>query len=214
MKISIILADDHPAILEGMQAYLQKDEQFIIIETVNNGVSLLNSTLLNQADVILLDLNMPGLDGLKVLEELKNKSAKAKVIVITNYDTQELIKDCRLKGASGYLLKSGKLALLSEAIRKVFKGKYFFPTLEEQLSAPSSPSFFDDFLKKHKLTKREVEIIRLVCQNMRTKEIAERLYLSEFTIYTHRKNIIKKLEIGDSTLALYDFAIKNNLIMN
>lgn len=211
MKISIILADDHPAILEGIQAYLEKDAQFSVIDTVNNGLDLLNSTLLNEADVILLDLNMPGLDGLEVLEELKKAPIKARVIIMTNYDTQELIKDCRLKGAAGYLVKSGKLTLLSEAIIKVAKGKSLFPKPAEQTA---SPSYLDDFLRKHKLSKREVEIIRMVCQNMRTKEIAERLYLSEFTIYTHRKNIMRKLEIGDSTLALYDFAIKNNLIMD
>ena len=211
MKISIILADDHPAILEGIQAYLEKDPRFSIIDTVDNGLNLLNSTLLDQADVILLDLNMPGLDGLEVLEELKKSPIKARVIIMTNYDTQELIKDCRLKGAAGYLVKSGKLTLLSEAIKKVAKGKSFFPKPEEQTA---SSSYLDDFLKKHKLSKREVEIIRMVCQNMRTKEIAERLYLSEFTIYTHRKNIMRKLEIGDSTLALYDFAIKNNLILD
>ncbi|WP_316750965.1 response regulator transcription factor [Pedobacter gandavensis] len=214
MKISLILADDHPAILEGIQAYLQKDAQFTIIDTVNNGLNLLNSPRLREADVILLDLNMPGLDGLKTLEELKKMSVNARVIIMTNYDTQELIKDCRLKGAAGYVIKSGKLTQLTEVILKVFKGKRSFPILEEQSNEGPSYSFFDDFLKKHKLTKREVEIIRLVCQNMKTKEIAGRLYLSEFTIHTHRKNIIRKLEIGDSTLALYDFAIKNKLILN
>ncbi|SHF09324.1 response regulator [Pedobacter caeni] len=214
MKISIVLADDHPAILEGIQAYLSKDERFNIIDSVTNGLALLRSESLQHADLILLDLNMPGLDGLKTLDELKSKSLKAKIIIMTNYNSPELVKDCRLKGASGYVIKSDKLEQLSGIILKVLEGKPYFPVLEEDKTDAASFSYFDDFLKKHKLTKREVEIIRLVCQNMRTREIAERLYLSEFTIHTHRKNIMRKLEIGDSTVALYDFAIKNKLIMS
>lgn len=214
MKISIILADDHPAILEGIQAYLSKDDQFNIIDSVYNGLALLQSEAIHRADLILLDLNMPGLDGLKTLDELKSRSLKARIIIMTNYNSPELIKNCRSKGASGYVVKSGKLELLSGIILQVLEGKTYFPLLGEDQTGASSFSYFDDFLKKHKLTKREVEIIRLVCQNMRTREIAERLYLSEFTIHTHRKNIMRKLEIGDSTVALYDFAIKNKLIMN
>lgn len=214
MKVSIILADDHPAILEGIQAYLGKDDQFNIVDSVYNGLALLQSEAIHRADLILLDLNMPGLDGLKTLDELKNRSLKAKIIIMTNYNSPELIKDCKSKGASGYVVKSGKLELLSGIILQVLAGKPYFPILGENQNEQGSFSYFDDFLKKHKLTKREVEIIRLVCQNLRTREIAERLYLSEFTIHTHRKNIMRKLEIGDSTVALYDFAIKNKLIMN
>ncbi|MCD0488163.1 response regulator transcription factor [Pedobacter sp. MC2016-14] len=213
MQISLILADDHPIVLEGIQAHLKKDSRFNIIAAVSNGLELLQSEQLLSTDLILMDLNMPGLDGLKTLDELKARGVKAKIIILTNYHSSELIKDCRLKGASGYMVKSDQLPLLEETILKVMAGKQIFPTLEEK-EANSSFSFFDDFLKKYKLTKREVEIIRLVCQNLKTKAIADRLYLSEFTIHTHRKNIMRKLEIGDSTLALYDFALKNNLIAN
>lgn len=214
MKISIVLADDHPAILEGIQAFFSKDDRFIVSDAVTNGLDLLNSIALHQADIILLDLNMPGMDGLKVLEQLHFKAIKARTIVMTNYNTPELMKDCKSKGASAYVLKSDQLDQLPNIILKVFSGKTSFPLLEMPSSDHASFYYFDDFLKKHKLTKREVEIIRLVCQNMRTKEIALRLYLSEFTIHTHRKNIMRKLEIGDSTVALYDFAIKNQLIVS
>lgn len=212
MKIKLILADDHPIVLHGISAHFSTDVRFEIIAMVNNGIELLNNKMLFEADVILLDLNMPGLDGLNALEQLKRKEIKAKIIVLTNYHSFELVKDCKLKGASGYIVKSDELQNLATNILKVVDNILIFPTFDEKEIPDIKFSYFDDFLKKYKLTKREVEIIRLVCQNLRTKDIALRLYLSEFTVHTHRKNIMRKLELSDSTVALYEFARKANLI--
>lgn len=212
MKIKLILADDHPVVLHGISAHLSTDDRFEIIAMVSNGIELLNNNGLFDADVILLDLNMPGLDGLNTLDQLKRKQIKAKVIVLTNYHSFELVKDCKLKGANGYMVKSDELQNLGTSILNVMDNKLVFPIFDEKELPDIKFSYFDDFLKKYKLTKREVEIIRLVCQNLRTKDIAERLYLSEFTVHTHRKNIMRKLELTDSTVALYEFARKANLI--
>lgn len=212
MKIQMILADDHPVVLKGISAHFSQDERFHVIAMVNNGLELLNSVVLDKADIILLDLNMPGLDGLKAITGLIEKEIKAKIIVLTNYHSFELVKDCKLRGASAYVVKSDELQNLANTILNVIAGKEVFPSFDEKENPDASFSYFDDFLKKYRLTKREVEIIRLVCQNLRTKDIAERLYLSEFTVHTHRKNIMRKLELSDSTVALYEFAIKANLI--
>ncbi|RZK35676.1 MAG: response regulator transcription factor [Pedobacter sp.] len=212
MTIQIILADDHPVVLKGISAHFKQHERFKVIAMVNNGLELLNSLVLDKADIILLDLNMPGLDGLKAITGLKEKGVKAKIIVLTNYHSFELVKDCKLRGASAYVVKSDELQNLANTILNVVDGKEIFPSFDEKEMPDATFSYFDDFLKKYRLTKREVEIIRLVCQNLRTKDIAERLYLSEFTVHTHRKNIMRKLELSDSTVALYEFAIKANLI--
>lgn len=212
MKVKIILADDHPVVLNGIRAHFATDQRFEIITVVNNGLELLASNLLTEADIILLDLNMPGLDGLKTLTELQNKNIAAKIIVLTNYNSAELIKDCKAKGASGYLVKTDELHNLAVNILAVMEGKPVFPNSETKEVTDDRFTYFDDFLRKYRLTKREVEIIRLVCQNLKTKDIAERLYLSEFTVHTHRKNIMRKLELSDSTVALYEFAIKAQLI--
>jgi DNA-binding NarL/FixJ family response regulator len=212
MKIQMILADDHPVVLQGIKAHFSSDDRFEIIAMVNNGLELLNSSVLNKANIILLDLNMPGLDGLKAITGLIEKEIKAKIIVLTNYHSFELVKDCKLRGANGYIVKSDELQHLASTILAVMEGKEVFPSFDEKDIPEATFSYFDDFLKKYRLTKREVEIIRLVCQNLRTKDIAERLYLSEFTVHTHRKNIMRKLELSDSTVALYEFAIKANLI--
>lgn len=212
MKIQLILADDHPVVLHGIKAHFDQDERFEIVGMMNNGLELLNSPLLTKADIILLDLNMPGVDGLKALQELKKRGIKAKIIVLTNYHSHELIKNTKAYGANGYIVKSDELHQLAHSLLMVMDGKDCFPDLNANEPNESPFSYFDDFLKKYKLTKREVEIIRLVCQNLRTKDIAERLFLSEFTIHTHRKNIMRKLGLSDSTVALYDFALKANLI--
>lgn len=212
MIIKLILADDHPVVLNGIKAHFAADNRFDIIAMVSNGLELLQHPLLPLADVVLLDLNMPGLDGLKALDSLKNKKLNAKIIVLTNYHSFELVKDCKAKGAHGYVVKSEDLQNLANHILTVIEGKELFPNHYEKDDTDNKFSYFDDFLKKYKLTKREVEIIRLVCQNLRTKDIAERLYLSEFTVHTHRKNIMRKLELSDSTVALYEFALKTNLI--
>lgn len=212
MPIKLILADDHPIVLKGIKAHLKNDERFEVIATANNGMELLNLSGLTLADIILLDLNMPGIDGLDALSELKRKRINAKIIIHTNYDAVELIKDCKFRGANGYVVKSAALQYLSSSILTIYNGGEVFPSFEEKEHAILKFSYFDGFLKKYKLTKREVEIIRLVCQNLRTKDIAERLYLSEFTVHTHRKNIMRKLEISDSTVALYEFALRTNLI--
>lgn len=212
MKIQLILADDHPVVLHGIKAHFDNDERFEIIGMMNNGLELLNSPLLVQADIILLDLNMPGVDGLKALQELKKRKIKAKIIVLSNYHSQELIKNTKVNGANGYIVKSDELHKLANSLLTVIDGQDIFPDFNPKAPNESPFSYFDDFLKKHKLTKREVEIIRLVCQNLRTKDIAERLFLSEFTVHTHRKNIMRKLDLTDSTVALYDFALKANLI--
>lgn len=212
MKLKLIIADDQPVVLAGLKMLLQSDDHFEILATVHNGMELLNLINLEHADVVLLDLNMPGIDGLKALTELRRKKIKAKIIVYSSYEAFELIKECKLSGADGYLLKTIAPAVLCKSIIDIYQGEEIFPVVEEKEAHPSKFSYFDDFLKKFKLTRREVEIIKLVCQNLRTKDIAERLYLSEFTVHTHRKNIMRKLEISDSTVALYEFALKAKLI--
>jgi DNA-binding NarL/FixJ family response regulator len=212
MKLQLIIADDHPTVVLGLKSLLEKDKRFELIGSASNGMELLNLKNLEQSDVILLDLNMPGIDGLSALKELRRKKIKSKIIIYSHYDAFDLIKECKVNGANGYLLKSTQSNQLLPAIFSIYKGQEQFPNMEEKELQTSKFSYFDDFLKKYKLTKREVEIIKLVCQNLRTKDIAELLCLSEFTIHTHRKNIMRKLEISDSTVALYEFAIKTSLV--
>ncbi len=213
MKTRVIIADDHPVVIEGIKEILDKSGQFEIIEIFNDGKSLIQSSLLADADLLLLDLNMPGMDGLQLLEYLGKGDLSLKIIVVTSYASTQLAEQCRAAGVHGYLIKSDALYDLARSVNDVLCGHLVFP----DFSRPEQPvkndfSYFDEFLKKYRLTKREVEIIRLVCDDHNSKEIADRLNLSTFTVQTHRRNIVKKLGLDDSKISLYRFAVENGVI--
>jgi len=213
-QLNIFIADDHPFLIQGIEKHLNADDRFKVIGTCSNGLALITNNLLRQSDVLLLDLNMPHLNGLDSISRLRDAGHAIKIIVHTSYDSIGLIKDCRKRGADGYILKTSELNELTDTIMQVAIGKKVFP--ESVVANIGSESFYlhDTFLKKFKLTKREVEIIRLVCKNLKTKDIASALNISEFTVSTHRKNINFKLGINDSLIELFGFAQKNGIIEN
>ena len=212
MEIRVIIADDHPVVVQGIKDVLGEHGRFRVTATFSDGRTLLQSPELHTADVLLLDLNMPGMDGLQALEELQRLDLGVKIIVVTTYLSPQLAEQCRAAGASGYLVKSEDLFQLTQMIDDVLEGKQVFPDFSQKSNIENDFSYFDEFLKKYKLTKREVEIIRLVCEDLHSKEIADKLYLSTFTVQTHRRNIVKKLGLDDSKISLYRFASENGII--
>lgn len=214
MPFKIIIADDHPIIRNGIKDLLEKEESFEFLAGFEDGKTLLHSSKLAYADVLLLDLNLPHTDGLQVLKEIKTKDLNLKVIVLTAYVSQKLSEECKEFGASAYLVKTQSLNNLTEIINKVMKGEVFFTDMgADEENIDNCFFYFDKFLVKYKLTKREVEVIKMISQGYTSSEIAEHLSLSPFTIQTHRKNIFKKLSLEQSNnVGLINFAIKNGII--
>ncbi|MEJ7693787.1 response regulator transcription factor [Daejeonella sp.] len=192
--IKLIIADDHQLLIEGLISVLSEVEGIMMLEPVNDGKQLINSLRSNTADIVLLDLNMPNMDGIKALEVLKQEFSRIKIIVLTNYNQPQLVEKIKKLGADGYILKSSASLVLKEAIFKVSQGESYF---EQELISETEPNhyFIDDFMKKFQLTRREVEIIRMIEREFTSKTIADALYISEFTVSTHRKNIMKKLGV-------------------
>ncbi len=212
-KIKLIIADDHPLIINGITEILEKNDRFNIVATFNDGNALMQSVLLADADVLLLDLNMPAKDGLMVLEEIKHMKLPVKILVLTSYFSKELAEKCKEAGAEGYILKSDNLEKLSETIFEVLNGNSKFPDFSQKTEDdPSDFSYLDEFLKKYNLTKREAEVIKMVCKGYNSKEIADKLFVSSFTVQTHRRNIFRKLKIEGNTIALYKFASEHGLL--
>jgi two-component system NarL family response regulator len=154
---------------------------------------------------------MPQLDGLETLRILQKEFPRLKVLVFTNYNQQKLLREARNLGARGYLSKSCTSQELKEAVRTVEEGGTWFPE-EPAAAADDSPSLFvNDFMRKYQITPREVEIIRKIAQGYTTKEIGEQLYVSEFTVNAHRRNICRKLDIY-TPVGLVNFAKEHGLV--
>lgn len=215
-KTRIIIAEDHPIVVKGITDLLHdRADRFELVAAFQDGKSLLQSPALLDADLLLLDLNLPKADGLQVLEQLERLQLRLKVIVLTSYVSHQLAEQCRALGAAGYLVKSQDLNELANLIEEVLAGNPVFPKSFDNDNVEEVEAYFlynDEFLKKYKLTKREVQIIQMVCKERNSEEIAQSLHLSPFTVKTHRRNIIRKLGLDDSTISLYKFAQANGLL--
>lgn len=207
----IILADDHQLFIEGVRSVLQEIPEVQIVATVNDGLALMEKVRGEKIDLVLLDLNMPRQDGLKCLQEIKREHPGVKVMVLTNYSQPALMQEVKMLNADGFMVKDSGAQALTEAVRRIIQGEKFFAEEQKPGVLDESSYFFDDFLKKYKLTRREVDIIRLVCKEFSSKQIAAELHLSEFTVNTHRKNIQRKLNVKN-VAGLVSFAREHQLV--
>jgi DNA-binding NarL/FixJ family response regulator len=207
----IILADDHQLFIEGVRTVLAELTDVSVIGTVNDGDALMRKIRDEEIDVVLLDLNMPKLDGLKCLKEIKATKPTVKVLILTNYNQPELVDEVRKLQADGFMVKNSSASELRDAVVRIIAGEKLFNEGQKSPVLDETSYFFDDFLKKFKLTRREVDIIRLVCRELSSKQIAAELHLSEFTVSTHRKNIQRKLNIKN-VAGLVAFAKEHQLV--
>jgi DNA-binding NarL/FixJ family response regulator len=208
--MKIIIADDHPLLVDGLRRMLEEMDGVQVLEPVSNGRQLLARLREQAVDMVLLDLHMPQLDGLETLRVLQRELPALKVLIFTNYNQPKLWREARSLGARGYLLKSCTAQTLREAVQTVSDGGAWFD--EEGASQGSEdPAFTDDFMKKYQITPREVEIIRKIAQGYTTKEIGEQLFVSEFTVNAHRRNICRKLDIY-TPVGLVNFAKEHGLV--
>jgi DNA-binding NarL/FixJ family response regulator len=209
MPFRIIIADDHPLLIDGLKKVLEEMVDVQVVATAINGFELIGLLRKQPADLVLLDLQMPKMDGIDSLKVLKKDFPKLKIIVFSNYGQPKLIKEIKLLGADGYLLKNSPSVTLKEAINTVAAGKTWF--MDSQPEIPQSPLLNNDFMKKYQLTNRETEIIGKIAKGLTSREIAGQLFLSEFTINTHRRNICRKLDIY-TPVGLLNFAKEHGMI--
>jgi len=215
-KIRIHLADDHQVLIDGMRTLLNTVDDFEFVGFSLNGSALYDEVIANKTDVLVLDISMPQKDGIEVLKEFKEKGFPCKVIILSSYDELKLIKEVMKLGASGYLTKQCAAEHIIEAIHFVNKGEeYFCNIVREKIFNTATR----DNIKVNKynptvselLTEREIEVITLIALEYSGKEISEFLFISNNTVETHRKNIMKKLK-AKNTISLVKYAMKNKLI--
>ena len=211
MAVKIMIADDHSLIREGLKNLLELHGDIQVIAEAEDGVDCLAKLKKCTPDVLLLDINMPRKNGLEVLQSLKNSRSKIKVLVLTVHNEVEYLMKAVDIGVDGYILKDSESAELKKAIFAVAEGKnYIQPSLIPALNSKMIEKNRDEG-KIDSLTKRELEVLKLLAVGMYNKEVAERLEISERTVKNHVSNIFKKLEVADRTQAAV-FAIRNNLI--
>lgn len=209
MPVKIIIADDHPMLVDGILGVIREMEIVTLADSASNGRHLIARLRQIHFDIVLLDLNMPQLDGIETLKIIKKEFPKVKVIVFTSYGQPELLREIKKLGAEGYLIKNCSSVELKEAISSVAGGAKWFKGTS--LNPASEVYERDDFLKKYQITQREVEILKNIAEGYTSKEIGEKLFISEFTINAHRRNICRKLNIYTS-VGLLNFVRKNGLI--
>ena len=207
-NISLIIADDHTLFIDGLCLLLGSEPGIEILTIAANGRELMNLLHTYAPDIILLDINMPGFNGFESLSRIKSLYPKIKVVMLSTYNEEHLIEKAKAGGANGYMFKNADKSELINAIRLVSQGQLCFPYKQPA----ASPAFDeqDPFLKQFQLTKRELELLQLIKQNLTNQQMADQLYLSIYTVETHRKNIMQKLNLKNP-VELTKFILQYNL---
>jgi len=207
-RIRVVLADDHPIVRDGLRKLLSLEDDIDVVGEASDGREVLQLVQQNEPDVVLLDLRMPNLDGLSALQALQQMNKKARVIVLTaSEDKNEFVQAMKL-GCSGIVLKQTSPDLIVKSIRKVFAGEIWLDShttaaVMRQFAAPGEV-MGGKGRERSPLSAREREIVSLVAQGYKNKEMAEKMFISEQTVKNHLHNIFDKLGVSDRLeLALY-----------
>lgn len=211
MAAKIMITDDHSMIREGLKSLLELDGDIEVIAEAENGEECLQKLLSVKPDVLLLDINMPKMNGLEVLKTLKDAKSKVKVLVLTVHNETEYLMKAVEIGINGYVLKDSESAELKKAIFTIYDGEnYIQPSLIPALNSKMIEKNEDE-IKLESLTKRELQVLKELAVGKFNRDIAKEMEISERTVKNHISSIFKKLDVTDRTQAAV-FAIRNNLI--
>lgn len=208
--IRILIVDDHPLFRQGVRLYLESLPDFQIDGEVENGAAALAFLEQQLVDVVLLDLQMPEMDGVETTLRIREKWPNLKILALTSFNSWERVQSALKAGANGYVLKDIRPQELTVAIRAVAMGGSYLnaeitAAMVQQMdnSGKPAPTTFPDTVDP--LTQREIKVLELIGQGMGNREIAEKLFLSETTVKTHVANILQKLQVKSRTQAALYF---------
>lgn len=202
--IRVFIVDDHPLVVEGISSILQQVPDIEVTGYAMNAASCLGYFVKNTVDLVLLDINLPDQSGIEVAKTLLKRRPEIKIVALTNFEQLTYLHSMKEAGAKGYLLKNSSMAEIEKAIGEVMAGREFW----------IGHSSIKETLKEHNqmlLSRREIEVLRLIAQGLTNQEIADKLFVSTSTIDSHRKNLISKLQVKN-TAALVRTALENKLI--
>ncbi len=211
--ISYIIADDHKIFRQGLKISLIDDHRLKCIGEVSNGVELLEMLNGKKAEVILLDLKMPEMDGVEVLKVLKEQHPDVKIIVLTMFEEEHFILHMMESGANAYLLKNAEAQEIKMAIHSVYENEYYFndlvntTLLRKVVQQKKAPRFKEEI----RLNERETEVLQLICQEFTAAEIGQKVFLSTRTIEGIRSALLEKIGVRN-TAGLVMYAVKNGIV--
>lgn len=193
-RIRLLIADDHPVVLQGICSFLEANPRYEIVGKATNGQEVIDLFQELRPDIVITDLNMPGINGLKVILAIRQLDPLAKIIVLSSYDNEEIVYQALQQGAMSYILKEAVYDELTSTIDAVYVGEKRVNTaiatkLVERISKPS-------------LSNRELEVLELMAQGKSNAEIAEHLTLSHGTVKLHIHNILTKMNVADRSAAI------------
>mgnify|MGYP002510178449 CR=1 FL=1 len=213
MKIKILLADDHSMIREGIKQLLELDPNFTVIGQAGDGLECIRLLQRELPDILLLDVNMPKMNGIDVLQKIKEKKWKLKVLMLTIHNEVDYLLKAVDIGCNGYVLKDSDIGLLKKAIMSIYREE-----VDVFIQPDLIPMYNMGLINREEnsqtldgLTKREIEVLKLITEGLFNKEIAYKLNISERTVKNHVSNIFKKINASDRTQAAV-FAIRNGLV--
>lgn len=211
--IKIIIADDHQLFIEGVHSLINSMNDIKIIKEVNDGRALIEVLEHTKCDIILMDINMPILDGIEATRQIKKTYPEIKILMLTMFSSRDYIEKLLRAGADGYLLKNTDVIELKEAIETLMRGEsYFSKEVTERIMEGLQKKKHEEKTKHLiELTEREIDVLKLIVQEFTTAEIAEKLFISTHTVETHRKNLISKLNVRN-VAGLVRYAMENGLV--
>tara|TARA_Y100001935_G_C17080168_1_gene395935 strand:- start:45 stop:701 length:657 start_codon:yes stop_codon:yes gene_type:complete len=213
-KIRILIVDDHTLIINGIKSLLSPLVEFDIVGEAHDGLEAIAKASELKPDVIIMDISMPIMNGIEACREILSKLPDIKILALTQHENTEYVLKFLEAGGCGYLLKNSKKEEFVEAINESMKGrKYFTKSISNLLlnNLLNEEENIKEEESKISLTKREIEIIKLIAEELNNSQIAEQLNISLRTVETHRRNIMQKLKVKN-IVSLIKYAVANNLI--
>lgn len=208
--MKVLIADDHPIFREGLRQILQGSDDSVIVEEANDGHEVLEKVIKNKYDVIILDISMPGRNGLEILEQLKAEHPDVHVLMLSMFSEQQYAVKAIKAGASGYLTKNGAGRELNNAIHKILSGSmYISPAVAEQLVSEIKN---ETEKQPHELlSPREFQVMLMIGAGNTNSEIAKNLSISSSAVSTHRARILKKMHLKNSA-EIIRYTVRNDLV--
>jgi DNA-binding NarL/FixJ family response regulator len=196
-KTNILLVDDHSMVIEGMKAILAQMPLVQVKAAAGNAIEAIAALMENKIDIAFVDINLPDISGIELCTKIKNEFPQVHVLGLSTFKQRSYVSQMIANGASGYLLKSAGKEEIEEAIITILSGKmYFSADINKTTAEPVSED------KVPTLTRREKEILQLIAEGLTTNQIADKIFVSHYTVETHRKNLLSKFEVSNSALLI------------